>query len=75
MFRSNVWQHFERIDDANAKCNSCLKTYRYCNNTTNLRKHLMSMHKEVFEAMLEREAGAGGSQITLPNKRARNYCF
>ena len=49
-FRSDVWDFFEKVKDANkAKCTVCLKEFSYRGGTSNLREHLVSRHSEVYE--------------------------
>ena len=46
-FRSDVWDHFRKVDKR-AICCHCNKELAYCGGTTNLRDHLNRMHPSKY---------------------------
>lgn len=48
--KSNAWKFFEKRDQSFAKCKLCPKIIKTSGNTTNLKCHLKSFHRRVFES-------------------------
>ena len=56
MFSSLLWEYFVKAEGGTATCKKCLKTFQTkSGNTSSLRKHLQSMHKEQFVKIVEDE--------------------
>lgn len=54
-FKSDIWQCFTKVNQNNVRCNECLKTFAYHNNTTNMWNHLMRKHPRNHAKMKENE--------------------
>ncbi len=44
--RSDVWQHFEKLDKKTVKCKMCRATLVYNSTTSSMRYHLAHKHKK-----------------------------
>ena len=59
MVGSLVWDYFVRAEGGTASCKICLKNMQTkSGNTTSLRKHLKSIHKEKFDMIVKMEEEA-----------------
>lgn len=52
--KSEVWKFYVRINDKIAKCNVCGNNIKTSGNTTNLRCHIKTKHKNIFEEHFNR---------------------
>ncbi|CAD7079669.1 unnamed protein product [Hermetia illucens] len=52
--KSEVWKFYVRINDKIAKCNVCINNIKTSGNTTNLRCHIKTKHKNIFEEHFNR---------------------
>jgi formylmethanofuran dehydrogenase subunit E len=78
-----LWNYYilDETNDAKATCNECKKSI--CRggkdgkayNTSNLRKHLNSMHKEIFEKLIASELLAKEEEKIAQNKRKMSDFF
>ena len=41
---SDVWEHYDKVDDGEVKCKLCNKSQKYSGGTSNLRNHLDRYH-------------------------------
>ncbi len=48
--RSDVWQHFEKLDEKTVKCKMCSATLVYNSTTSSMRYHLAHKHKKADDA-------------------------
>ena len=56
MFSSLLWEYFVKAEGGTASCKKCLKNFQTkSGNTSSLRKHLQSMHKEQYAKIVEEE--------------------
>ena len=56
MFSSLLWEYFVKVEGGTASCKKCLKNFQTISgNTSSLRKHLQSMHKEQYAKIVEEE--------------------
>ena len=74
--KSNIWQHFEKIDSSGARCKICLKQFKIkYSNTSSLLRHLKSIHNgTVNNSTRSNEAGPSAvpttSNITYLDKNS-----
>ncbi|CAD7093955.1 unnamed protein product [Hermetia illucens] len=52
--KSEVWKFYVRINDKIAKCNVCGNNIKTSGNTTNLKCHIKTKHKNIFEEHFNR---------------------
>ena len=56
MYSSLLWEYFVKAEGGTASCKKCLKNFQTkSGNTSSLRKHLQSMHKEQYVKIVEEE--------------------
>lgn len=60
--KSKIWVYFTRINNTCAKCNQCLKTVKYCGNTTNMLKHAKNTHGIVVDKQKQKKADKEAKQ-------------
>lgn len=63
--RSVVWKYFVKLDRDHVECKLCNKSFKYHTNTSNMKGHLKSRHRDVD---LEDETEIITQTVTVSSK-------
>ena len=74
--RSDVWNHFTKVNENYISCHICKMIFKYRKNTTNIKEHVKCRHPAYFQptslARLGNERFVESNDETLPTSISSN---